>query len=406
MACSKTTSSPLRFVAVGQSLIKRDLRDDPSKGWKEIQKIIQATDIAFTNFEGTLRGSHGGWPMKDGLTHASDPVVLDTLKEIGFNAVSLSNNHAFDWGSGGILSTLEEVGKRGFLHAGIGANKVDASRPGILDTDKGRVAMVSMDASPQPDHFYAGERRPGINRQRVIETLALRAGDFDHLKAISDALGYEKRKAEYIRYGFRTSFEHTQEFYGIRFEVGARTEERYALDQEDRDRNLKAVRDAAREADFVIVYVHHHYWESSWELPPVWLQEFARQCIDAGGNAFVSHGVPMLQGIEIYQRRPIFYSLGNFIFHTGKKAAYARDSIWQSVVASCEFDDEGRLITVELTPISLGGHGALQDHDLSRDVPHRVDGEYGEGILARLAGLSLPFRTRIDIEDARGRVVI
>ncbi len=132
------------------------------------------------------------------------------------------------------------------------------------------------------------------------------------------------------------------------------------------------------------------------------MQEFARQCIDAGGNAFVSHGVPVLQGIELYQRRPIFYSLGNFIFHTGKKAAYARDSIWQSVVASCEFDDEGHLMTLHLSPISLGGWSALRDHDLSRDVPHLVDGEYGEGILARLAGLSLPFKTRINIENGRG----
>src|SRR5512139_1464235 len=73
---------------------------------------------------------------------------------------------------------------------------------------------------------------------------------------------------------------------------------------------------------------------------------------------------------------PLFYSLGNFIFPTRKKAAYARDSIWQSVVASCEFDDEGHLMTLLLTPISLGGWSALRDHDLSRDVPHLVDGEY------------------------------
>lgn len=368
--------------------------------------MIQAADVAFTNYEGTTQGSYGGWPMKDEGTHASDPVVFDALKAVGFNALSLSNNHAFDWGPGGILSTLQEVGKRGFLHAGIGANRVEASQPGILDTDKGRVALVSMDASPQPDHFYAGDGRPGINRQRVIETLKLRADDFDHLKAIIEALGYEKRKAETIRCGFRTSFKDIQEFHGIRFEAGIRTEEHRALDQNDRDRNLAAIRGAAREADFVIVYVHHHYWESSWELPPVWLQEFARQCIDAGGNAFVSHGVPVLQGIELYQRRPIFYSLGNFIFHSGKKAAYARDSIWQSVVASCEFDDEGHLMTLHLSPISLGGHGALQDHDLSRDVPHLADGEYGEGILARLAGLSLPFKTRINIENGRGRIVV
>ena len=240
----------------------------------------------------------------------------------------------------------------------------------------------------------------------MTETLKLKEGDFKHLKSISEAMGYEKRKAEYIRYGFRTSYKNIQEFYGIRFEANGRTEEHRALDRNDRDRNLTAIREAAGGADFVIVYVHHHYWESSWELPPVWLQEFARQCIDAGGNAFVSHGVPVLQGIELYQRRPIFYGLGNFIFHTGKKAAFAKDSIWQSVVASCEFDDEGQLLTLHLRPISLGGEKALRDDDLSRDVPHLVDGEYGQGILARLAELSLPFKTRINIEDGCGWLVV
>ena len=121
MPKSKATSSLLRFVAAGQSLIRRDVRNDSSKGWRRVQEIIRAADVSFTNYEGTLQGSYGGWPMKDGGAHASDPVVLDALKAMGFNALSLSNNHAFDWGPGGILSTLEEVRKRGFLHAGIGA---------------------------------------------------------------------------------------------------------------------------------------------------------------------------------------------------------------------------------------------------------------------------------------------
>jgi len=406
MARSKTTSSPLRFVAVGQSLIKRDLRDDPSNGWRDIQKIIQAADVAFTNYEGTLRGSHGGWPMKDGWAHVSDPVVLDTLKAIGFNTLSLSNNHAFDLGPGGVLSTLEEVKKRGFLYAGIGANKVDASRPGTLDTDKGRIALVSMDASPQPDHFYARDGRPGINRQRVIETLKLEAGDFDHLKAISERLGYEKRKAEYIRYGFRTTFKDIQEFYGIRMERGVQTEQHRGLDESDRDRNVTAIRDAAREADFVIVYVHHHYWESSWEVTPVWVQGFARQCIDAGGNVFVSHGVPILQGIEIYKRRPIFYSLGNFIFHSERKATYADDRIWQSVIAVCEFNNQGDLGKAEFHPIVLGGKEALLNHDLARDVPLGVDGDVGEEILDRVVRLSLPYHTQFEIEGGRGRWMV
>ncbi|MER8923834.1 CapA family protein [Mesorhizobium sp. M0802] len=38
-------------------------------------------------------------------------------------------------------------------------------------------------------------------------------------------------------------------------------------------------------------------------------------CIDAGANLFVSHGAPVLQAVEIYNGAPIFYGLGNFLFH-------------------------------------------------------------------------------------------
>lgn len=36
--------------------------------------------------------------------------------------------------------------------------------------------------------------------------------------------------------------------------------------------------------------------------------------IDAGADVVVGHGPHILRGIEVYKRRPIFYSLANFIF--------------------------------------------------------------------------------------------
>jgi poly-gamma-glutamate capsule biosynthesis protein CapA/YwtB (metallophosphatase superfamily) len=402
----KRTAESLRFVAAGQSLIRSNLRGDASHEFREVEKILQSADIAFTNFEGTIRGSYGGWPTKSGQVHASDPAVLDALKDMGFNALSLSNNHAFDLGPGGILSTLEEVQKRGFLHAGIGNDRASASQPGYTDTKKGRIGLVSMDCSPQPDYFYAGPDRPGINRLRVREVLMLKEDDFAQLKAISERLEYEKRKAEYIRHGFRTTFKGIQEFYGIRFEQGIRTEECRALEEDDRDRNLAVIRDAARRADLVIVYVHQHYWELPWETIPAWFRDFARQCIDAGADVFVSHGVPLLQAVEIYKQHPIFYSLGNFIFHSEKKETYGNDSIWQSVIVSCEFSKQGDLIGAGFYPISLGGRKALLDHTLSRDVPCLAQGEHGKEILRHLAELSAPFGTKIQNKDGVGRLAV
>ena len=40
---------------------------------------------------------------------------------------------------------------------------------------------------------------------------------------------------------------------------------------------------------------------------------FARQMIDAGADLVAGHGPHLLRGMELYKKKPIFYSLGNFI---------------------------------------------------------------------------------------------
>ena len=60
------------------------------------------------------------------------------------------------------------------------------------------------------------------------------------------------------------------------------------------------------------VYVH---WgvERNTE-PEEYQKSLARQYIDAGADAVIGAHPHVLQGIEYYQGKPIFYSLGNFIF--------------------------------------------------------------------------------------------
>ncbi|TPM27740.1 CapA family protein [Mesorhizobium sp. B2-2-2] len=81
--------------------------------------------------------------MKGSYFGCSAAVVLDALKDIGFNALALSNNHAFDLGPLGVLSTLEEAAERGFHHADIGVDAEDARRPGMKTYGARKVALVS-----------------------------------------------------------------------------------------------------------------------------------------------------------------------------------------------------------------------------------------------------------------------
>ena len=79
---------------------------------------------------------------------------------------------------------------------------------------------------------------------------------------------------------------------------------------EDGERVLAAVRLARAHADVVIVYQHDHYWEDDIAQVPRWKREFARECVDAGAVVFVSHGVPRLQGVEIYRGAILFFACG------------------------------------------------------------------------------------------------
>lgn len=402
------TRSRYSVAFVGQSLIKEDVLCYEEQDFRDVVALIRSSDFAFTGYEGTIRGAHGGWPMKSTFLHASEPHVLDSLKALGFNLLSLSNNHAFDLGPNGVLSTLEAVQARGFAWSGIGETLADATRAGVARNDRATLGLIAMDAGPQGEHVYAMDptdriaARPGSNRLRINTTIAMREEELAMLRKVSDELGHETAKTADRKVGYRQTPGTGYEFFGLRLESADQSEHRRSADRSDVERNLRAVAEAAAQCDRVIVYVHHHHWEPQWEQVPRWFQRFAHECVDAGAGAVVSHGVPMLQGIEIYKDAPLLYGLGNFIFHTYQPSKYTDERIWQSVVAKAFFAHSA-LDRIELYPIVLGGeHAVANERYDARRVPHLARGGYGENILGRLASMSETFGTCIEIEAGRG----
>ena len=67
---------------------------------------------------------------------------------------------------------------------------------------------------------------------------------------------------------------------------------------------------------FIIVSLH---WGGEHTLKPIPLQrQQAHDLIDAGADALICHHTHTLQTIEQYQGKPIYYSIGNFIFDQHK----------------------------------------------------------------------------------------
>jgi poly-gamma-glutamate synthesis protein (capsule biosynthesis protein) len=74
----------------------------------------------------------------------------------------------------------------------------------------------------------------------------------------------------------------------------------------------KFVKDAEEKADIVIINIH---WGTEYEHQfNKHQQSVGRAFIDSGADVIIGHHPHVVQGMEIYQGKPIFYSLGNFIF--------------------------------------------------------------------------------------------
>jgi poly-gamma-glutamate synthesis protein (capsule biosynthesis protein) len=374
------------LAVTGQSLIKHDIRDIDAAEFRAVQNILRKADLSFTNFEGTILGDHGGWPLKGSFFGCSRPIVLDALAEVGFGALSLSNNHAFDLGPSGVLATLDEVERRRMLRAGIGRDHRHASQAGRGVVGINRIAMVAMDGGPGPDLMYAA--------------------DGDELTAIRDKVGYTAIDLSNDSQPNDPPFVDPIDELALGrtiFKRAGRFGRNVRIDDRDMARNLQEIASAASEGYLVVAYLHHHHWASDWYKVPEWVGSIARRCIDAGAAMFLSHGAPVLQPLEIYNGRPIFYSLGNFIFHVPSKSTWHSPEVWESVIGVCSFEADNRLVEIEFHPVVIGGEEGLSHSRLEeRLAPHiAVDGRANR-ILTRFQAQSAELGTRIKIEDNIG----
>jgi poly-gamma-glutamate capsule biosynthesis protein CapA/YwtB (metallophosphatase superfamily) len=273
--------------------------------------ILRGADVAFTNLETRIH-TFKGYPMpsetmENNTYQQADPFIAEEMKWMGFDLIARANNHGLDYGYEMLAEESEILDKVGLVHAGVGRNLAEATMPAYLETEKGRVALVSL-CTDFPPHCPAGEQRrdmhgrPGINPMRHNIHYTLDEDSFENLKQICKRLGLEKavKENEII-------------FLKNRFEQGNSCTVTWTPIKSDLVRNTKAIKEATRAADYVLVSLHHH---SSASGPALKVQQVARDFIDAGADVIIGHGPHVIQGVEIYNKKPILYSLGNFFYQS------------------------------------------------------------------------------------------
>jgi poly-gamma-glutamate synthesis protein (capsule biosynthesis protein) len=435
-------SEKITLAALGDCILSRKVSALKDPQFLKIIEIIRSADCAWANCEHPLVDISATYPEDWGADFPiyCEPWGADELKWVGIDCVGLANNHTRDYGHKGILSTIEHLKRVGIGYAGAGKNLEFAAMPGYVDTAGGRVGQVNCAGSFQkgshasmPHPYVNG--RPGLNPLKFQEVVQITEEQFSAMEKIEEDImkyyGYEKPKKEKITGDDKKKEEEKPKrelrLYDTKYVPGERFGYTLTYDKKDLERVTDNIKIARRNSRLVIASIHEHVGSEQAKAPTKALEEFARACIDAGADAFFGSGPHRLWGIEIYKKKPIFYSLGNFFFHNGGGGQYppelyqrfdlpfdSRDTTlldeqavkkyfnnsynWESIVPFITYTNGNELKEIKLYPVVLG----MKEPVFRQGTPALADKNEAGIIIDKLAKLSEPYRTAIEFKKGAG----
>ena len=218
------------------------------------------------------------------------------------------------------------------------------------------------------------------------------------------------------------------------FTEGEICEIKTRVDHKDLERIVNQITGARRQADYVIMSLHAHeglHGIGSNKHAAEFVREAAHAFIDAGADLFVGHGPHVVRPLELYQGKPIFYSLGNFMFtiesletlpaesfeqHDLPLAAVAADvhdiwtqkpdgsanifmtkqDYWHTVLPICEVKDKN-ITAIRIYPVTLGQYFDRG----TKGLPMLASGTEGKAILDQFAEMSREYGTLITVTQDR-----
>jgi poly-gamma-glutamate synthesis protein (capsule biosynthesis protein) len=383
-ACGAAERDPdtLTLVVAGQALIKVDPRQSWEDPFGTLRPIVETADVAFTNFEMAINGPDNeckvpeeyvtvlGQPripreLQPGNVsnpHAVAAPVMDFFAWMGFDLMSLSNNHIWDLGECGVRVTRAAADQYGLTHAGAGPTVEAATAPAYLETKGTTFALLAATTSHDEREYIAAN----VN--------------------------------------------------GV-----------WTGHQDDWDRNIAAVREAARNADIVIYYQHFQIDIDEFEgladgeatadghikVDDVaqWQTEFAKAVIDAGASMYLGNGHRGFDGVEIYRGRPLLRQIGGLAYQglNPNIGHYDQHRPWWGVLARMTIDGQA-VSSIEFIPLALDEGAGYRDESsdveflTKRGLAEVATGETAVEILQLLEDLSKEYGTEVRIRGERAYV--
>jgi poly-gamma-glutamate capsule biosynthesis protein CapA/YwtB (metallophosphatase superfamily) len=245
----------MKIALVGDVMLGRIVNEvlkheQPDYPWGDTLPLFQTADVRICNLECVITDVGQPWNQTPKVFHfRTDEKNIEVLKLANIDPVSIANNHVLDYEYEGLLRMTELLRSNGINFAGAGENFIEASAPAIYKAQGTTVGLIAC-TDNEPDWEATGTK-PGIFYVPV---------------------NMEDKRAKQL------------------FEL------------------IKKTRDYV---DILIVSFH---WGPNWRYhPPAEHVPFAKTLIDSGADIVFGHSPHIFRGVEVYKKKLILYSAGDFI---------------------------------------------------------------------------------------------
>lgn len=155
------------LLAVGDIMLDRGVEQlvnkrgngDFSFVFENIEDLKGEADILLGNLEGPV--SDQGADIGNLYSFRMSPAVLPVLKKVGFDILTVANNHAGDWGLAAFVDSLKRLAASEFSYVGGGLNKAEAEKLVIIEKNGLRVGFLGF-SDVGPKWLEATEQGAGI----------------------------------------------------------------------------------------------------------------------------------------------------------------------------------------------------------------------------------------------------
>jgi poly-gamma-glutamate capsule biosynthesis protein CapA/YwtB (metallophosphatase superfamily) len=348
--------NPLSLVVVGDVIPTRPLFPDgrpASDALGRVAELFDAADVAVGNLDSAL--TTRGYPREKLINVRANPdVVAPAVAQLGFDVISVANNHGTDYGATGLFDTLEALTSAGIQTVGGGKDLEAATAPAIVETGDWRVGVLAWTAV-LPTGAAASAERPGLAPLHV-------------------ATSYEVNPLLLME------------------EPATPPTVRSHVEEADLAAAAEVIARVRADVDFLVVLVH---WGSGVsDANAEYQAPLGRALLDAGADVVVGSHPHRVLGIERHGDKAIFYSPGTLIEQIDRESVDPEMRPLLGMLSPDSF-----LATLEVAPD--GGYGMrITPTTLDADgLPMVAEGEAFDRIAQRLVEFSAVHGTDVTIVE-------